>query len=195
MLWGTLPALVAPGGRRPRRRRQGRVRRGPPGRERPPGSGRRLRPLRRQARPRRACLAADVLGRVHRGRRDGPDHERVLRRMEERRASCSATGRAGEAFVALSRLIDMHGILGSLRSSTRGRPLVAKADTAQAAQTAPRPRRAHAVRRRDLRAGEGGQEVHAEAGRPAREPGAGARERDRGADRAGRGVLGVELQA
>ena len=74
-----------------------------------------------------------------------------------------------KAFVAHSRLIDVHGILFSLQNVYKGvRPLVARAGYgAERADRHGAPA-ADAVRRRDLRAGEGRQEVHAEAGRPAR---------------------------
>ncbi len=81
MLWGTASRAGREEGRS-RRRRSARVRRGAAGRERPQGGCRCLRPLRRQARRRGSCLEADHVRRLHRGRRDGADDERVLRAVE-----------------------------------------------------------------------------------------------------------------
>ena len=68
---------------RPRRRRQGRVRRGA-ARRRLPGRRRaRLRDERQGARRRRAQVEPDPAGRLHRARRHDPDDVRVLRGVEE----------------------------------------------------------------------------------------------------------------
>ena len=67
---------------RSRRRREARVRRGASRRGGVQGVGRGVRAVRGQARSLGPGVEAHVIGRVHRGRRDGADDERVLRSME-----------------------------------------------------------------------------------------------------------------
>ena len=99
----------------------------------------------------------------------------------------AGSGTKEKAFVAHSRLVDVHGILFEPPERLQGRA-AARREGRHRAERADRhgAPAADALRRRDLRPGEGRQEVHAEAGRPAGRPGPAARECDRGTDLAGR---------
>ena len=173
---------------RPRRRRQGRVRRGAARTRRcsrPPPTRSRSTPAKLDRSAQR--VEADRVGRLHGGRRDGADDERVLRPVEgvalrarrpRARATRSTSSRGSPTSATSSAACASSTRASSRRSrrSTSSRRPRRSASSTACGRSSPS---CGSRRRRDA--------LHARAGRLARPDGAGARDGDRRPGDAGRG--------
>ena len=188
-IWGTDRRFVAPGGVEADLDRDGTVEFGDvlPDANVLVGDGQELRLVRQEERRGRPCVEAERLGRAHGARRHGADGRGLLGRVEEQARAIAGAGAKEKAFVAHSRLIDVHGILYSLQNVYKGvRPLVAQAGAAQSARIGTALQQLTRFVDGIYAQEKDRDEVHADAGRPPRQPGPEARQRDRRPDLAGR---------
>ena len=188
MLWGTLPQYTAKGVKRgPRRRREGRVRRGAAGCGGLQGGRRRVRRCTRASSTRRRAAwkptASDAFTAVV---VMVPTMSEYFGQWKVSRFVLGNRAK-GDAFNVVSRLSDIGDILGGLRVIYAGiGPAIATVDPQQAAQTKRELDSLWSFVAQAAQAGAGRAPLHARAGRHARTNGPGARLGDRGPGDAGR---------